>query len=177
MKFMQVPTGNLVKTLPEIRNRLIEEFRKPKSKLQYITELKEIKQYPNESVWDFDQRFKMLMEKFSFRMSDVQHKEWFIMALVPHIRMPLMQQKIATQSEALEIAMKLEASPVGESVVGMNQIQAQLENLTIQLQDIKKVKEYRDDTWCTRCHANGHTKDNYPSFQNYLVSRGPNPLS
>ena len=46
--------------------------------------LKEIKKYPNESVWDFDQRFKILMEKVSFGMSDVQHKEWFIAALVPH---------------------------------------------------------------------------------------------
>ena len=58
----------------------------------------------------------------NFDMSDVQHKEWFIVALVPHIRHPLMKQKIATQTEALEIAMKLEASLVGETVVGMNQI-------------------------------------------------------
>ena len=48
--------------------------------------------------------------------------------------------------------MKLEASPVGESVVKMNQIQAQLANVMLQLQDIKKAKEYRDDIWCTRCH-------------------------
>ena len=62
------------------------------------------------------------MSWVSFDMSDIQHKEWFIVALFPHIRHPLMQQKIATQSEALEIAMKLEASPVEETVVGMNQI-------------------------------------------------------
>ena len=37
------------------------------------------------------------------------------------------------QSEALEIAMKLEASPVGETAVGMSQIQAQLANLSLQL--------------------------------------------
>ena len=66
-------------------------------------------------------------------MSDVQHKEWFIAALVPHIQKTLMQKNITTQSQALEIAMKLEASPVGESAVGMNQIQAQLENITLQL--------------------------------------------
>ena len=85
-------------------------------------------------IWDFDQRFKTLMAQVSFQMSDVQHKEWFIVALVLHIRQPLMQQKIATQSEALETAMKLEASPVGESAVKMNHIQAQLANLTLQLQ-------------------------------------------
>ena len=56
-------------------------------------------------------------------MSNIQHKEWFIATLLTHIRLPLMQQKIAKQSEALEIAMKLEASPIGENVVGMNQIQ------------------------------------------------------
>ena len=44
-----------------------------------------------------------------------------------------MQKNIVTQSEALEIAMKLEASPIGEIVVSMNEIQAQLEKLTIQL--------------------------------------------
>ena len=50
-----------------------------------------------------------------------------------------------TESEALETAMKLKASPVGETVVGMNQIQAQLANLMLQLQDIKKDKEYHDE--------------------------------
>ena len=55
----------------------------------------------------------MLMEIFSFRMSDVQHKEWFIAMLVTHIQIPLMQENITTQSNELEIAMKLEALPVG----------------------------------------------------------------
>ena len=66
-------------------------------------------------------------------MSNVKHKEWFIVALVPHIWMPLMQQNIASQTESLEIAMNLEASPVGKTRFGMNQIQLQLENITIQL--------------------------------------------
>ena len=60
-----------------------------------------------------------------------------------------MQQKIATHSKALETVMKLEASPVGESAVGMNQIQAQVANLMLQLQDIKKAKENHHDIWCT----------------------------
>ena len=62
------------------------------------------------------------MVEVSFGMSDVQHKEWFIAALVPHIRMLLMQLKIASQAEALEIVMKLEASPVDEIGIGMSQI-------------------------------------------------------
>ena len=113
MKFVQVPIGDPMKTLDEVRKVLIEEFRKPKYEAQYITELKEINHYPNEIVWDFDQRFNMLMERVSFEMRDIQHKEWFIMVLLSHIRLSLMEQNIVTQSEALEIAMKLEASPVG----------------------------------------------------------------
>ena len=87
------------------------------------------------------------------------------MTLVPHIWQPLMQQKIVTQSEALEITMKLEASPVGENEVGMNQIQTQLENLMLQLQDIKKGKDNRKDLWCTRCHTMDTLKIPSPTFK------------
>ena len=55
MIFTRVPQGGAVKTLDEIRIGLFEEFKKPKSEAQYITELKEIKQLPNETIWDFDQ--------------------------------------------------------------------------------------------------------------------------
>ena len=51
-----------------------------------------------------------------------------------------MQQKITMHTEALELSMKLEASPIGDGVVGMIQIQSQLANLTIQLQDMKRGK-------------------------------------
>ena len=37
---------------------MICEFRKPKSESRCITEIKEIKQELEETVWDFDQWFK-----------------------------------------------------------------------------------------------------------------------
>ena len=77
---------------------MISEFRKPKSESQCITKIKDIKQPLVETVGDFDQRFKMLMAKVSFQMFDVHHKEWFIVALLPHIRGLLMQQKIESQT-------------------------------------------------------------------------------
>ena len=58
--------------------------------------IKEIKQLPIEFVWDFYQRFKTLMAKVSFKMSDVQHKEWFIVAMLPHMCIPIMQQNIVS---------------------------------------------------------------------------------
>ena len=64
------------------------------------------------------------MAKVSFQISDVQHKEWFIVALLPHIQTPLMQKKLVSQTEALEIAMNLETSLVGDTNSGMIQIQS-----------------------------------------------------
>ena len=85
MKCCIVPLGAPPKTFEEIRAAMIFEFRKPKYESHCITEIKEIKQALTETVWDFDQIFKTLMSKVSFQMSDVQHKEWFIAVLLPHI--------------------------------------------------------------------------------------------
>ena len=49
------------------------------------------------------------------------------------------------QTEALELAMKLEASPIGDGTTAMIHIQSQLANMTIKLQDIKRGKEVQED--------------------------------
>ena len=101
-----------------------------------------------ESVWDFDQRFNVLLDQVSFTIGLEQHKEWFIATLLPHIRTPLMQQKVADQHEALEIAMKLETAPV-EDNSGIAQIQAQLAEMDLELRDMKKGKSIHEEVWCT----------------------------
>ena len=73
--------------------------------------------------------------------------------------------------------MKLKSFPIGNGATGMVQIQSQLANLTIQLQDIKKGKEAHEDLWCTKCRTDGHTKDNCPTFMNYVPFGVPNPLN
>ena len=103
--------------LPVIKAAMIKEFKNPKFESQCITELKEIQQRRGESVWDFDQRFKVLLDQVSLTIGPAQHKEWFIAALLPHIRTPLMQQKVADQLEALQIVMKLETAPVEDILV------------------------------------------------------------
>ena len=122
MKFYAASAGTPQKTLDEIQAAMIFDFGKPKSESQCIIETKEIKHTLEETIWDFDQRFKTLMAKVSFQMSDVQHKEWFITTILPHIRGPLMQQNILSQTEVLELAMKLESSPIDDGGIGMMQI-------------------------------------------------------
>ena len=59
-----------------------------------------------------------------------------------------MQQKVADQQEALEIAMKLETTPVGDNS-GIAQIQAQLAEMALELRDMKKGKFIHEEVWCT----------------------------
>jgi hypothetical protein len=58
MKLVQGLTQH--KPLNEIKNAMIEEFKKANSEPQCITEMKEIKQKVAEPVWEFNQRFKTL---------------------------------------------------------------------------------------------------------------------
>ena len=66
MRFTWIPQGGTAKTLDEIQMGLFEEFKRPKFEAQYINKLKEIKQFPNETIWDFDQWFKTLMDQVNF---------------------------------------------------------------------------------------------------------------
>lgn len=48
------------------------------------------------------------MSWLSYTIQEVQHKEWFIGGLLPHLRMSLLQQRLTMQWEALEFTMRLE---------------------------------------------------------------------
>jgi len=120
MKFQTTTPAGHTRTLAKIKTALILEFKKPKSESQCNTELKEIKQSLNEMVWDFDQRFKSLMDRLTFQIPSHQHKEWFIVVLLPHIMLPMVQQRLASPTEALEVTIRIKASPIGESSAGMD---------------------------------------------------------
>jgi hypothetical protein len=74
--------------------------------------------------------------------------------------------------------MKLEATPVGESSLGISQILNQLTSLYLHVEDMNKDrgKEKREDIRCIICKVEGHDKENYPLFSEYLASGAPNPL-
>jgi hypothetical protein len=76
----------------------------------------------------------------SFQIPEEQNKEWFIATLLPHIRVPLMQQKVTSQDKALDISMKLQSTPMGKSISSMSQILSQLTILSLQVEDTKKEK-------------------------------------
>ena len=82
-----------------------------------------------------------------------------------------MQQNIMPRTEDLELSMKLESYPVGDAGVEIMQIQSQLVNLMLQIQHIKKGKYVQEEMWCTKCRTEGHHKDNFPRYINYVASR------
>jgi hypothetical protein len=74
--------------------------------------------------------------------------------------------------------MKIESAPMGESRSGMSQILSQLTSLSLQVEDMKKDKgkDKREDIWCVRCRSEGHDKEHFPLFNEYLDSGAPIPL-
>lgn len=76
MKFQTTTPARHIRTVANIKTMLILELKKPKSNSQCIKKLKEIKQGTNDSVWDFERRFKSLMNKLTFQILAQQHKEW-----------------------------------------------------------------------------------------------------
>ena len=86
-----------------------------------------------------------------------------------------MQQKVADQQEALEIAMKLETAPVGDNS-GIAQIQAQLAAMALELREMKKGKPNREEVLCMQCWTKGHDKERCPLVSKYLHTSAPNPF-
>jgi invasion protein IalB len=75
--------------------------------------------------------------------------------------------------------MKLDSSPMGESISGMSQILSQLTSLSLQAEDMKKDKgkDKREDIWCVICKSKGHEKEHCSLFHEYLASRAPSPFN
>jgi hypothetical protein len=74
--------------------------------------------------------------------------------------------------------LKLESTPMGESSSGMSQILSQLTSLSLRVEDMKKDKgKYkREYIWCFKCRLEGHDKEHYPLFNEYVASGDLSPL-
>lgn len=72
--------------------------------------------------WELDQRLKCVIHEANMHLTDSQNHKWFIALLMPHLRISLLQQKIATQVEAIEITMRLNEIPIQDALLGVQQI-------------------------------------------------------
>ena len=72
-----------------------------------------------ETPWELDQRLKCKIREANMNLTDGHHREWFVASLLPHLRVALSQQKITTQREALEIAMRLHETLMQDPNLGV----------------------------------------------------------
>ena len=91
---------------------LNREFNRHKSKAQSIVRFKEITMQPGEMPCELDQRLKCAIHEANMNLTDGQHCKWFVASLLSHLRVTLSQQKITTQVEVLEIAIRLHETPM-----------------------------------------------------------------
>jgi len=112
---------------------LNKEFSRPKSEAQSIIGFKEITMLLGENPWELDQRLKCTIREANMTLTDGQHHEWFVASLMPHLRNALSQQRLTTQAEALEIAMRLHETLIQDPNLGVQQIHVQLKNLCLEM--------------------------------------------
>ena len=67
---------------------------------------------------------------------------------------------------------------MGESSSSMSQILSQLTSLSLQVEDMNKDKgkDKREYIWCVNCKSEGHDKEHFPLFHEYLAFGAPSPL-
>ncbi len=77
--------GTKNQTIAKIQTTLLTKFKKMKSRSQCIIELNEIKNKPNETIWEFEKNFKSLLDQVIFPIALDKHKDCFIVALLSHM--------------------------------------------------------------------------------------------
>ena len=92
---------------------------------------------PSKTPKDLEQWLKSTIRRANMTLTDGQHHAWFVASLTPHLRTTLSQQKLSTQAEALEMAMRLQETPIQDPELGVQQIHVQLQNLCLEMQSLK----------------------------------------
>lgn len=74
--------------------------------------------------------------------------------------------------------MRLHASSIQDTNLGLHEIHSQLASLHLELQSLKKGKETKievcAEVWCFKCKGHGHDKDHYLVYVNYITRGGGN---
>ena len=76
--------------------------------------------------------------------------------------------------------MRLHETPIQDVALGVQQIHAELQNLFLEFESLKKDRvarpEVREEVWCLKCKSQGHDKDHCPVFANYVAVGRSMPL-
>jgi hypothetical protein len=112
----------------------------------------EIKKKLGKSVWEIDQRFKLLKGKLKYSITEMQHRKLFVNSPLQHLKCSLRQQKFQTQAKALQATLHLEENKYQQKDPTIEELKEYLKNPTFQLNE-NKQKEKREVVWCTLCRT------------------------
>ena len=82
-------TDNPMSALVDIQAALNKEFSRTKSEAQSIIGFKEITMRPGETPWELDQRLKCKIREANMNLIDGHHRKWFVVVLLPYLRVVL----------------------------------------------------------------------------------------
>ena len=76
--------------------------------------------------------------------------------------------------------MRLEASPIKDTNIGVHRIHSQQESFQLELKSLNKGKEAQPEVsaevWCLKYKGHDHDKDHCLFYHNYPMGVGPVPL-
>lgn len=131
--YMKYSSDHPNEGLVVIQEALNKEFGQPKSEAQSDIGFKEIVILPSGNPWDLDQRLKSIIHEANMTLTNEKHRTWFTASLTPYLRSTLSQQKISTQAEALDAAMRLRKTLIHDPGLGVQQIQVKIQNLCMEM--------------------------------------------
>lgn len=105
--------------ITDIQSALNGEFSRPKLEAQSIIGFNDITMLLGETPWELDQRLKCTIHEDNMTLTDGQHREWFVASPTPHLRNALSKQRLTTQAEALEIAMRMHETSIQDPKLGV----------------------------------------------------------
>jgi len=125
---------------------------------------------------DLDQRLKSAIREANMRLIDEQHH--LVRCIInPYLKSALLQEKISTQAKVMEVAMRLHETLIPNLGLGVQQIQAQVQNLCLEMHKLKQEQtpcsKFWEEVWCVRCKSKGHDKDHCLVLVNFVITRGP----
>jgi hypothetical protein len=128
-------------------------------------------------VWDYDQRFNILLDRLTFQIQDVQHREWFIAGFAS----PYLSPTYPTEGDysgrsngdcdALGgyTRRRRDIDRFGTGTVSAGQPNDAIARYG-------KGKFMHEHVWCTMCRSEGHRRDECPTLGNYMETGALNPF-
>ena len=97
-------TENQARTKDEIKTNFLDFFKIEDVTYLATRKLKDIKQIPRETVREYNKRVKYLLSQIPYNIDSNLLVQWYVAALLHHVRAPLRMHDIKTLEEAFKKA-------------------------------------------------------------------------